>query len=214
MQHLDRVVPSWEQPSKDLSSTEAATINKLLSADNNLDFLERELHAGMGMSSNSIVPPSKANAFDAEVTIESAPPSRHRKSTSMGPQGLIPSHWIVSFFSGSLPPAQAATLIDWALFNNKRFASVYFAATLFILFSESLMKMNAVMITQWIEEIATNKADWFQHAAYISASNDLNITLTWPSFVRGWIHASAGMTFIIYNSPTTYTLQAIINLHI
>ena len=36
--------------------------------------------------------------------------------------GCIPTHWITGMFAGSLPPAQAAVMMDWAIVNNSKYA--------------------------------------------------------------------------------------------
>lgn len=48
--------------------------------------------------------------------------------------GVIPSQWITAVFSGSVPPAQAAQILDYAVLTNCQFAGacclwcVYFVA--------------------------------------------------------------------------------------
>jgi hypothetical protein len=50
--------------------------------------------------------------------VESASPKQAIKNK----KGLVPTHWIISFFSGSVPTSESSKLLDWSIFNGERFA--------------------------------------------------------------------------------------------
>jgi hypothetical protein len=81
-----------------------------------LDDLEREL--GLDVLSSDLPPLGSVSPLSSGGgVIQSAPPSRGSQ-----PTGCIPTQWISGLFAGSLPPDQAAVLLDWAILNNERYA--------------------------------------------------------------------------------------------
>ena len=120
VQHLDRVLPSWEQPSADLTSSQAEKVAKTIKSGIDLDELEKEL--GLLDSDNldnyaASWRGQGAHGGTEGGAIESAPPSAEGV-------GCIPTHWITAVFTGSLPPVQAASLLDWAILNGERYAGI------------------------------------------------------------------------------------------
>jgi hypothetical protein len=110
--------------------------------NNELDELEREL--GLDVLDEEVSSAARTDRGAAEA-IESAMPVREaagrsaqHSRTSSGISGLggsghggshhgaargcVPTHWIVGLFAGSLPPAQAAMVMDWAILSGCPFA--------------------------------------------------------------------------------------------
>jgi hypothetical protein len=50
--------------------------------------------------------------------VESASPKQAIKNK----KGVVATHWIISFFSGSVPISESSKLLDWSIFNGERFA--------------------------------------------------------------------------------------------
>jgi hypothetical protein len=112
--------------------------------NNELDELEREL--GLDVLDEEVSATAAARSDrGASEAIESAMPVREaagrsaqHSRTNSGAGGLgggsghggqsgagrgcVPSHWIVGLFTGSLPPAQAAMVLDWAILSGCPFA--------------------------------------------------------------------------------------------
>lgn len=110
-QHLDRVLPGWEQPAKEASTTQTAKYSKLLAGTSNLDALERELGLDASFDYESEQSPVKEVAV-----IQSAHPKGAEK------RGVIATSWFTSFFAGCMPANESAKVLDWAVFNGERFA--------------------------------------------------------------------------------------------
>jgi hypothetical protein len=150
-QHLDRVVPGWEQPSRGFSASEASSkVNQVMISDG-LDELEKEL--GLGFNTGS--------ADSGHV--QSARPSAANNA-------CIPIHWICGFFCSSLPPEQASYLIDWILLVQDRYAGVYLTIALFEIFASQLVCMNNSKIKEWFDKIASNQVNWF-HTCELTGSS-------------------------------------------
>jgi hypothetical protein len=111
---LDRVVPGWECPAKELSTPQAAIFKNTIKNDFDLDELEKELGLDNDQDFNSTW-----NNSNSKSLIESAPPSAGKHNNAFG---CIPTHWIVGCFTGAIPPSHSACLLDWAILNGERFA--------------------------------------------------------------------------------------------
>ena len=88
-------------------------------ANSALDSLEKELGIDLGFDfeSDALGNTSHSSLSKSDDrSIASAPP---KSATN---NGMIHSHWLTTFFAGSLPAAQSAMLLDWALFNGERYA--------------------------------------------------------------------------------------------
>jgi hypothetical protein len=201
-QHLDRVLPGWEQPLEQTSIADAAIIAEQHKTSVELDNLERELGLDDGGPSASVASEStwRSTAGDLlgdangstgggggamESGVQSAVAGQRQS-------GCVPSQWILGFFSGSLPPAQACLLMDWAIIHNERFAGVYYCAALLEIYSETLLAMPGNHIRSWLSDIASGKQDWYlaidlPHDDALSGAKP-----SWTTFVNGWIHATAG----------------------
>lgn len=143
--------------------------------------------------------------------IESANPKQMPKN------GVISSHWILSYFSGCMPPEHSSKLLDWSVFNGERFAGIYFIASLLEIYSSSLLKMNAIHLRQWFDDISGNKKDWFKQTKTISwfdQSTDLE-EMSWSQFVYGWIKATGSKSHLsfppLFISLICLKLLALIN---
>jgi hypothetical protein len=118
------VTPGWEKCSKEITSQQTVNKGNLIKGSNKLDLLEKELGIDMAFDFDSEVPVSPAKseisnpATPSGKIVESASPKHARK-------GLIPTNWITSFFSGSVPPSESAKLLDWSVFNGERFAGKF-----------------------------------------------------------------------------------------
>lgn len=210
-QHLDRVLPGWEKKAKELTSTQSSKISSIQKANSALDSLEKELGLDLGFDDFGLEDNSTGAGVGDERSIQSAPP---KSATN---NGMIHSHWMTVFFSGSVPAAQSAALLDWSILNGERFAGrilaffppdfvkyiinflvmiligVYFMASLFEIYGPALEQMNAPQLTQFFESISTNKSNWFATvgSALPSISN-------WADFTEAWIHATSGMCMVIF----------------
>lgn len=99
-----------------LQNSKMSAFNKANSA---LDSLEKELGIDLGFDfeSDALGNTSHSSLSKSDDrSIASAPP---KSATN---NGMIHSHWLTTFFAGSLPAAQSAMLLDWALFNGERYA--------------------------------------------------------------------------------------------
>lgn len=85
-------------------------------ANSALDSLEKELGIDLGFDFESDALGNTSHSSLSKSDIASAPP---KSATN---NGMIHSHWLTTFFAGSLPAAQSAMLLDWALFNGERYA--------------------------------------------------------------------------------------------
>ena len=50
--------------------------------------------------------------------------SNYNNSNNNIVTGLVPTHWITGIFTGSLPPLQAAQVLDYAVLTNCNFAGI------------------------------------------------------------------------------------------
>jgi hypothetical protein len=82
----------------------------------NLDLLEKELGIDLNLELESELNHDESEKVKMDKVIQSTPLKR------VGSGGLVPSHWIISFFSGCLPAEESAKLLDWSVFNGERFA--------------------------------------------------------------------------------------------
>lgn len=93
--------------------------------------------------------------------------------------------------------------------SNFLSAGLYLVVALFALYSDSFRGMSGAQISEWIDVIAAGSSDcWFQQLP-ISMPNDLGgsaavSTLTWESFVRGWVHAAEA---IRHATPTSFQMS-------
>eukprot|EP01039_Chlorochromonas_danica_P005573 gene5572-6136_t len=212
-QHLDRVLPGWEQPAKEASTAQAAKYSKLLVGANNLDLLEKELglessfEYDLSQSDNSgpLKKESEDSRHSSSNNTEKVISSAHPKATER--KGVIRTSWIISFFAGCLPASEASKLLDWAVFNGERFAGLYFIVSLLTLHASSLIQMTATELVQWFDDIFANKKNWFKTghvkpiceagsaAAATHPVEEVDCSqLTWSTFTKGWIHATAVVT--------------------
>jgi hypothetical protein len=172
-----------------------------MKGSSNIDQLEKELGIDLEFEFDSELNHDESEKVTKEKFVQSAPPKRVEGS------GLIPSHWVMSFFAGCIPAEESAKLLDWAVFNGERFAgkcahqfvvyiyaiSIFYCIGIFLIVAllelhrDYLLQQNAAKLTQWFEDVSTNKTNWFE-VGCVSCSQALN----WTSFTRGWIHASAG----------------------
>ena len=89
------------------------------------------------------------------------------------------------------------------------------------LFSQSLLKMSGPAIRQWFADVADNRSDWFKTIAVELTPNPSNKAessespvvrnglvevVSWASFTRGWIHATAGDMYFAMFLTITHTL--------
>ncbi len=87
-----------------------------MKGSSNIDQLEKELGIDLEFEFESELNHDESEKVKKEKVVESAPPKRAEGS------GLIPSHWIMSFYSGCVPAEESAKMLDWAVFNGERFA--------------------------------------------------------------------------------------------
>jgi hypothetical protein len=80
---------------------------------------DREGHHGghLGASGRSTALHSRSNSGASLLSV-----SGHGVGGTVSGRGCLPSHWILGIFSGSLPPAQAAWLLDWAILSDNQYA--------------------------------------------------------------------------------------------
>jgi hypothetical protein len=80
---------------------------------------DREGHHGghLGASGRSTALHSRSNSGASLLSV-----SGHGVGSTVSGRGCLPSHWILGIFSGSLPPAQAAWLLDWAILSDNQYA--------------------------------------------------------------------------------------------
>lgn len=74
-------------------------------------------------------------------------------TAATGHSGSIPTHWITGIFTGSLPPSQSAMLLDWAIFNNCRYAG-----NTYRLMSSSrfILIYNTIIVNVYIKYLIPN----------------------------------------------------------
>ncbi len=185
-------------------------------ANLDLDAMERELGLSSGVSSSAGMDEPNSTWQSVPSTalrggiIESAPPSAGNGAGVYATAGCIPTRWIVGAFAGSLPSAQYALLLDWAILNNERYAGMYFVAALFEVCSPSLLNMNGASIKEWLETVSHNGTDWYKlcnasvgnFMAVLALSSDevedqsaatqLSVISSWEAFLSGWIRATSG----------------------
>jgi len=216
--HLDRVLPHWCDPAAEITAHQSVSIAAVHKRNNELDELEREL--GLDVLDDSMAAASGSAGMAGEH-IESALPSReaarlnarhgrnnsnnnsaHGGSAGVFGKGCLPTHWIVGLFSGSVPPAQAAMLLDWAVLAETPFAGVYLTAALLKIYSHSLLKLPGPRIRQWFEEVAMNKTDWYRNIS-VSVPDSVEKSVDgievkfipddWSIFTKGWIHCTTAL---------------------
>ncbi|KAJ1438566.1 hypothetical protein B484DRAFT_203572 [Ochromonadaceae sp. CCMP2298] len=199
VQHLDRVLPHWEDPAVEISSQQAVHLESAHRRNAELDALEMELgldvldsSPGMGQGGqggNSPGQGSVGGGDEAEPVIESAPPSTYTR------MGCLPTHWITGLFCGSVPPAQGLLLLDWALVSRCRYAGVFLTAALLEIYSQSLLQMGGSRVKQWFEEVSTNKRDWYRNLSVseMQGAGEGGIVPDWDTFTAAWVHTAAAL---------------------
>jgi hypothetical protein len=109
------------------------------------------------------------------------------------------------------------------------FVGLYFLTALLDLHSDMLLKMNAVQIKQWFEDIETNKENWFSSLHFTLTGEEGRHgerptytvdgkTLSWDQFTNGWIRATAGKfhflpLFTLHSSFLSPFLVLLMSLH-
>lgn len=66
------------------------------------------------------------------------------------------------------------------------------------IYSQSLRQMTGAAIRQWLEEVGSGSGkDWFRSVAVQVVGAETGAEAvpvdSWHSFIRGWIHATAGL---------------------
>lgn len=192
--HLDRVVPHWERPSKETSPSSAISAASSQRGSSALDELERELGLGVVEAGGGVLrsvrdePSSPVVSSDGAV-IQSAPPSSS-SATDTASHGCVPSHWITGVFSGSLPPREAALILDWTILNNDKYAGFYLSVSLLAIYSDALLRLSGSQIRRWFEDIDVSKDDWFKS---IPLGPHSFVAGSWTDFIRGWLSATAAL---------------------
>jgi hypothetical protein len=191
LQHLDRVLPGWEQPCRhEISSTDMEEARLILRNTSNLDQLERDL----GLDSiddpfgwNVTAAPfatTTTTSTTAWSTVKGSTSVENLKSNVSGAtadklvaiddispasedsaekkSGLIAHNWIAGNFTGSLPPSLSLIIYDWAILHDERYAGLFLIVSLLEVFSDSLLSMNGVQITAWMHAIASGHEDWYR----------------------------------------------------
>jgi hypothetical protein len=196
--HLDRVFPGWEQAMQHKGTAEVLMTSSEEMESASLDAMERDL----GLSEKPVSAESSAASGNEGSLVSSQPAKESRERHDTG-EGCIPSPWLSGIFGDTLPPEQACAVLDWAVLNEDKYFGVYFTASLFGLYSTSLMTMNRTQIASWIAKvnagISSEGSDWFTHIP-LSCSPALNVTedgeqaaVDWQVFVRGWLHATTAL---------------------
>lgn len=94
---------------------QATKYGNMIKTSNKLDLLEKELGLNLDFDfdggDETTATPTK------EKVVESASPKKFKAG-----KGVIPTHWIITFFAGSLPASETAKLLDWSVFNGERYA--------------------------------------------------------------------------------------------
>ena len=193
--HLDRVVPHWERPSKETSPSSAISAASSQRGSLALDALERELGLGMAEGGVGVLQsvrdePSISPVVSSDgVVIQSAPPCSS-SATDPASHGCVPSHWITGIFSGSLPPREAALILDWAILNNDKYAGFYLSVSLLTIYSDALLRLSGSRIRRWFEDIDVSKDEWFKS---IPLGPQSFVAGSWTDFIRGWLSATAAL---------------------
>eukprot|EP01038_Epipyxis_sp_PR26KG_P007641 gene7641-10401_t len=199
VQHLDRVLPGWELPTKPLTLQQESKISNNLRTNLELDELEKQYGVELGTTSpNSTTTDSLSNGTNEATQnniISSAPPNRNQIES-----GCIPTHWITGLFTGSVPPNHVVAMLDWAIINRERYAGIFFVSSLLEIFSSSLLKMTGVAIEKWFAEVAMNSSDWFKSIP-LQIIEEKDIIFDWKVFVKGWIHSTAD---ILLTTPQAF----------
>lgn len=221
VQHLDRVLPQWEEPTKEISSSQAISIAASQRGSCTLDELERELGLDVAVTSTASTTSTTTNMIEVDnntsysnkatttTIIESAPPPPNSSSHSTYPNaataiavsavtrtGCIPSHWILGIFSSSLPATESALVLDWAILNHQKYAGFYLTVALLCLYEQELLTMSGGKIRQWFEDIETNKIDWYKTSSALPINkhtNQVNVPDNWLCFVKGWLQATTAV---------------------
>ena len=198
--HLDRVFPGWELPMRHHSTTEVVNISAEARSNASLDEMEESL--GLSGGSNLSVT-EQIDSLSSPLPKE----DRYRDDTD---SGCIPTPWLSGIFGDSLPPEEAASILDWSVLTTDRHFGVYFTAAFFGLYSSSLMNMNRVQVKTWMMKvysgITSESTDWFASIP-LSVSPVLNkddeakeVKMDWKIFMRGWLHAATALRHLTPNS--------------
>jgi hypothetical protein len=198
--HLDRVVPHWERPSKETSPSSAISAASSQRGSSALDALERELGLGVAEGGGGVLgdePSISPVVSSDDFVIQSAPPSSS-SATDPASYGCVPSHWITGVFSGSLPPREAALILDWAILNNDKYAGFYLSVSLLTIYSDALLRLSGSRIRRWFEDIDLSKDEWFKS---IPLGPQSFVSGSWTDFIRGWLSATAAL---IRSTPSAF----------
>jgi hypothetical protein len=92
----------------------------MIKTSNKLDLLEKELGLNLDFDFDGVGGDDITTTPTKEKVVESASPKKYKAG-----KGVIPTHWIITFFAGSLPSSETAKLLDWSVFNGERFAGKF-----------------------------------------------------------------------------------------
>lgn len=78
--------------------------------------------------------------------------------------GLIPENWLMTYFSGSIPPQSACVLMDWCILLQERHMHIYLIVSLLSIYSELLMSCTTDdEVVQWFDVVSNKNivSDWY-----------------------------------------------------